>query len=170
MTLSLLVYKTSSNFFDKEGLSQLSFLNGCLLSVYFTLSRHLMLPWQHKDGEDAAPILKEPAVLWRTSDTRKQTHSKAFQLWFNTAIYEKAMRQYMITCQMDCASNNCSGLRSSEDKSAEERGSQKHGTHMELMLALKHEDPDSSLWGWPRQVDLSEQVFTGECHQAEAGH
>lgn len=43
-------------------------------------------------------------------------------------------------------------------------------TRLESMLALKHEAPGSSLWGWPRQVDLSEQVFPGDSHQAGAGH
>lgn len=41
---------------------------------------------------------------------------------------------------------------------------------LEFMLALKHEHPGSSLWGWPRQADLSEQVFTDDHRQAEAGH
>lgn len=27
-----------------------------------------MLPGNEKDGEDAAPVLKKPAVLWRTAD------------------------------------------------------------------------------------------------------
>lgn len=43
-------------------------------------------------------------------------------------------------------------------------------TRLELMLAFQHEDLDSSLWGWPRQVDLGEQVFIGDYHRAEAGH
>lgn len=59
----------------------------------------------------------------------KQTYSKAFQPWFKTEIYEKAMRQYVIRCQMDCAGNNCSRSKSSEEESAEGWASQKHSTH-----------------------------------------
>lgn len=41
---------------------------------------------------------------------------------------------------------------------------------LEFMLALKHEHCGSSLWGWLRQADLSEQVFTDDHRQAGAGH